>query len=94
MFGCLWDATTCIQCSNFNLLHGFYRGAIAELRTALELVIIGTFGSVEPANADYLAWKAGTSQLGFTKCRRALSASLAFPNCRSLLGDGQLLAIL
>ena len=39
MFGCLLEANDCFQGATFNFLHGFYRTALAELRTALELVI-------------------------------------------------------
>src|ERR1700677_1135083 len=41
IFGCLLDAADCFQCANFNFLHGYYRAAMAELRVALELVMIG-----------------------------------------------------
>src|SRR5689334_11998588 len=38
LFSCMLDANDCLQCANFDLLHGFYRSAISNLRTALELV--------------------------------------------------------
>lgn len=41
LFGCMLDAADAFQCANFLYLHGFYRAAIAELRVALELVMIG-----------------------------------------------------
>jgi hypothetical protein len=44
------DAADCFQCANFNFLHGCYRAAIAELRVALELVMIGAYGSLNPSD--------------------------------------------
>ena len=41
MFNCLLEAADCFQGATFNFLHGYYRTALSELRTALELVIIG-----------------------------------------------------
>ena len=34
IFNCMADAAGCFQCANFNFLHGYYRGALAELRTS------------------------------------------------------------
>jgi hypothetical protein len=42
LFACMLDAADCFQCATFNLLHGYYRSALADLRSALELVAIGT----------------------------------------------------
>jgi hypothetical protein len=58
MFNCLLEAADCFQGATFNFLHGFYRTALAELRTALELVMIGTYGTLYPNNKGYLQWKA------------------------------------
>jgi hypothetical protein len=67
------DANDCLQCANFDLLHGFYRSAISNLRTALELVMIGTFGSLRPTDAQYLRWKQGDDErIGFSYCRNQL----------------------
>jgi hypothetical protein len=67
------DANDCFQCANFDLLHGFYRAAISTLRTALELLMIGTFGNVRPTNKLYESWKKGMQErLGFSECRRQL----------------------
>lgn len=92
VYNCLLDAVDCFQCSTFNFLHGFYRGALAELRTALELVMIGTYGSLFPANAEYVAWKNGGSDLGFTRCRKRLAGSLRKEQARWLFEDGGILA--
>lgn len=48
LFNCMLDATDCFQCVNFNFLHGFYRAALAELRTSLELMVIGIYGTLNP----------------------------------------------
>jgi hypothetical protein len=42
IFGCMLDAADTFQCANFLFLHGYYRAAMAELRVALGLVMIGT----------------------------------------------------
>ncbi|MFI5021643.1 MAG: hypothetical protein ACHQRJ_08325 [Alphaproteobacteria bacterium] len=41
LFGGMLDAADCFQCTTFDFLHGFYRSALANLRSALELVMIG-----------------------------------------------------
>ena len=76
IFNCMLDAADCFQCATFNFLHGFYRGALAELRTALELITIGTYGSLNPSDKDYLSWKAGKSDLNFSRCRKRLVGNL------------------
>jgi hypothetical protein len=80
------------QCANFNFLHGFYRGALAELRTAFELVMIGAYGSLNPTDYDYVAWKAGTSELNFTRCRRRLFSSLRKNQGKWMFENGELFA--
>lgn len=92
IFNCMLDAADCLKCANFNFIHGFYRGALAELRTILELIMIGAYGSLNPADADYLAWKAGTSELNFVRCRRRLKGTLRAGQTRWLFEDGNLLA--
>jgi hypothetical protein len=91
IFNNMLDATVCFQCADFNFLHGFYRAALAELRTALELVMIGTYGALNPKDKDYLAWKAGTGEIGFTRCRRRLLGSLTKDQAQWLFADGALL---
>lgn len=76
IFDNLLSAGECFQCSTFNFLHGYYRAAIAELRTALELVMIGTYGSLYPNDKDYVAWKAGDGDLTFGRCRSRLLGNL------------------
>jgi hypothetical protein len=76
MFNCLVEAADCFQGAIFNFLHGFYRIALAELRTALELAMIGAHGNLYPADSYYLEWKAGKAEMfGFTRCRKRLLGS-------------------
>jgi hypothetical protein len=54
--------------------NGFYRAAISNLRRALELVMIGTFGNLRPKDMIYASRKKGTEErFGFSGCRRQLS---------------------
>lgn len=69
------------------------RTALAELRTALELAIIGAYGTLNPTDKDYVAWKAGTSDLNFTRCQRRLSGSLCKGAGKWMFEDGELLAV-
>jgi hypothetical protein len=85
------DTADCFQCANFNFLHGFYRAALAELRTAMELLAIGAYGHLNRTDKDYLAWKAGTGDLNFVRCRRRLSGSLRKEHAKWLFEDGALL---
>ena len=41
LFTGMLDAADCFQSSTFDSLHGYYRSALANLRSALELVAIG-----------------------------------------------------
>lgn len=77
MFDCMLEAADCFQGATFNFLHGFYRTALAEQRTALELVMIGAYGNLRPSDNDYLEWKGGKSEMfGFTRCRKRLLGRL------------------
>jgi hypothetical protein len=89
IYNSILDAADCLQCATFNFMHGFYRGALSELRTALELLMIGTYGSLNPANADYLSWKAGTSELNFPRCRRRLKGTLRGDQSKWLFEEGE-----
>jgi len=85
IFNCRLDAADCFQCANFNLLHGFYRAALAELRVALELLMIGAYGSLNPTDAKYIEWKMGLAELGFTRCRKHLLGTLDMRSPRGFL---------
>lgn len=90
LFNCMLDAADAFQCVNFLFLHGYYRAAIAELRVALELVMIGAYGNLQPADADYITWKTSGSEFGFTRFRKRMYAMLARDQCKWLLADGEL----
>jgi hypothetical protein len=92
LFSCMLDATDCFQCANFNFLHGFYRAALAELRTALELLVIGMYGTLNPMDRDYLEWKQGTGDLNFVRCRRRLAANLRKEQVKWMFEEGGVLA--
>jgi hypothetical protein len=70
-FGML-DAADCFQCATFDFLHGYYRSALANMRSALELVTIGTFGNLAPNDPVYLRWASGDGDLIFPSCRKRL----------------------
>jgi len=87
LFSCMLDACDALQCTNFLLLHGYYRAAMAELRVALELVMIGAYGNLRPTDTDYLTWKASNSELGFTRFRKRMFAMLRNDQCKWLFAD-------
>jgi len=72
LFSCVLDAFECFQCTTFNLLHGYYRSALANLRSAMEVIAIGAYGNIDPTSKKYLDWKSGASELTFTPARKAL----------------------
>lgn len=92
IFNALLDAADCFRASTFNFLHGFYRVALAELRTALELVMIGAYGSRHPDAQDYVDWKAGSSELNFGRCRKRLFANLRSDEDKWMFDGGSFLA--
>jgi hypothetical protein len=67
LFAAMLDATDCFQSSTFDALHGYYRSALSDLRSALDLVAIGTLGNLAPADAVYARWKASSSRLVFPR---------------------------
>ena len=88
MYGCLLEAADCFQGATFNFLHGYYRTALAELRTALELVMIGAYGNLYPVDNDFREWKAGISEtLGFTRCRKRLAGKMKKGQAKWLFED-------
>lgn len=90
LYNCMLDAADAFQCVNFLLLHGYYRAAMAELRVALELVMIGSYGNLKPTDADYVTWKTSGSELGFTRVRKRLHGILTPEQCDWLLADGEI----
>jgi hypothetical protein len=57
LFTGMLDAADCFQASTFESLHGYYRSSLSNLRTAIELVAIGTLGNLSPIDRDYVRWK-------------------------------------
>jgi hypothetical protein len=76
LFSCMLDAGDAFQCTNFLLLHGYYRAAMAELRVALELLIIGTYGNLRPNDSKYVEWKNSGAEFGFTCFRKRMHSVL------------------
>jgi hypothetical protein len=79
---CMLNAEACFQASTFDMLHGYYRSALSDLRTAMELVAIGTLGNLKPADLDYHRWQRqniGSLPLSSSikKLRRATEPSVA-----------------
>jgi hypothetical protein len=87
LFNCMLDAADSFQCTNFLFLHGYYRATIAELRVALELVMIGACGNLRPDDPDYILWKTSGSELGFTRFRKRMYGTLRGDQCKWLLAD-------
>jgi len=72
LFASMLDAADCLQSSTFDFLHGYYRSAVSNLRSALELVAIGTLGNLVPDDKVYLRWKSSGASLAFPSCRPRL----------------------
>ncbi len=87
LFSCMLDAGDALQCTNFLFLHGYYRAAMAELRVALELVMIGAYGNLKPNDPDYVVWKTSGSELGFRRFRKRMHAMLRGDQCKWLVAD-------
>jgi hypothetical protein len=71
-FAGMLDAGDCFQCATFDFLHGYYRSALSNLRSALELVTIGAYGNLKPKDPDYLRWSKGGGDLTFPNSRGRL----------------------
>jgi hypothetical protein len=87
LFSCMLDAGDAFQCTNFRFLHGYYRAAMAELRVALELVMIGAYGTLKVDDPDYIVWKTSGSELGFTRFRKRMHGMLRTDQCKWLIAD-------
>jgi hypothetical protein len=90
LFSSMLDALECFQCSTFNLVHGYYRSALANLRTAIEAIMIGAYGNLAPTSKKYVDWKTGASELGFTRARRNLLEFVRPMPAGWILQDGKL----
>lgn len=80
IFGAMLDAADCFQASTFDSLHGYYRSALSNLRSAIELVVIGALGNLAPKDQDYVRWKKrNLGSLPFPSCVRKLRSATKGP---------------
>lgn len=71
--GGMLDAGDCLQASTFGFLHGYYRSAVANLRSAIELIAIGALGNLAPQDKDCVRWKKhNLGSFPFQSCVRKL----------------------
>ena len=67
------SAEACFQASTFDSLHGYYRPALSNLRTAMELIVIGALGNLKPADSDYQRWqRQNVGSLPLSSCVKKL----------------------
>jgi hypothetical protein len=57
LFAGMLDAVDCFQASTFDSLHGYYRSALSNLRSALELAAIGSLGNLSPLGGRNKTWE-------------------------------------
>lgn len=80
LFGGMLDAADCLHASSFDSLHGFYRSAVANLRSAIELIAVGALGNLAPKDSDYIRWKKrNLGSLPFQSCIRKLRSATKGP---------------
>lgn len=73
LFAGMLDAADCFQASTFDSLHGYYRSALSNMRSGIELVAIGSLGNLTPKDKDYLRWrKENLGSLPFGSCIKKL----------------------
>jgi hypothetical protein len=89
LYGCMLDAADAFQCTTFLFLHGYYRAALAQLRVALELVMIGAYGNLKPTDPEYIEWKASGSDRGFNYFRDKMHDLLADDQCKWLVAKNE-----
>jgi len=65
MFPVMLDAGDDFQAATYNALTGFYRFAASGLRSALELVTIGTWVQVCGKDQEFRAWREGKGPISF-----------------------------
>jgi hypothetical protein len=90
------DAGDCFQASVFDSLHGFYRSAISNLRSVIDVVAVGTLGKLSPKDDAYQKWTEGKSgsSLNFLNLRSRLSKVCVKPEERTLFKqDGWISAL-
>ena len=80
LFAGMLDAVDCFRASTFDSLHGYYRSALSNLRSALELVAIGSLGNLSPNDRDYLRWKKqNVGSLPFSSAMKKLRSVTSVP---------------
>jgi hypothetical protein len=89
LFSCMLDAGDAFQCTNFLFLHGYYRAVMAELRVALELVMIGAYGNLRPNDPEYVEWKNSGSEFGFTRLRKRMHSVLRADQGKWVTADNE-----
>jgi hypothetical protein len=89
LHGSMLDAADCLQASTFDSLHGYYRSAVANLRSALELIAIGALGNLAPQDGDYVRWKKhNLGSFPFQSCMRKLRGATSREVRASVLKPG------
>ena len=83
------DAADEFQSATYAALTGFYRLSIAALRSALELVAIGTWAEVCHKDEEFQLWRDGTGTLSFaTACDGLIAATESLRRkLRDAVGD-------
>lgn len=69
LYGTILDAADEFKAATFNSLHGYYRPSVSCLRSAFELITIGTYCQVCHRKEEYERWRAGEDEIHFgTAC--------------------------
>ena len=80
------DAADCFQASTFELVHGYYRSAAANLRSAIEVLAIGVLGNLQSNDTDYVRWRKRTlGSLPFSTCIKKIRSLTKAGNAASVL---------
>jgi hypothetical protein len=75
MFTVMLDAGDDFQAATYTSLTGFYRLSVAALRSALELMAIGSWAQVCRKQKEFRSWRAGKSPLSFGQACDGLSGA-------------------
>jgi len=67
LFDVMLDAGDDFQAATYNALTGFYRFSMSGLRSALELITIGTWTQVCGKNQEFKTWREGKVPISFGK---------------------------
>jgi hypothetical protein len=72
LFGPMLDAFDDLQSSIFNALHGYYRAGFSALRNVLEVMTVGTCGSLS-GSQQHASYRAGSTEFSFGAACEQLS---------------------